>query len=172
MDILTLKEHNNLIKYKSDIMSQLISSTDLASLCKNDITITEEQIEELIWNNYIPMLFVDGTITNTEAYIMFDIDTRSDRITTFDDITLYFQIYCHKDIIKAYKRQCTRIDAIISELMNLFDEKTTLGIGYNIRIADEILNTTNPNYVGRQLTFKVSDFAERSKIRGKKKNQY
>ena len=73
MDIETLKENNNLIKYRDAIMEQLISSVNLAILCKNK-TVTEEETMDLIWDNYIPMLFVDGTITNAEAYIMFDID--------------------------------------------------------------------------------------------------
>ena len=170
MDISELKEHNNLVGYRDSIMSQLISSTGLASLCKN-ATITEEETEKLIWNNFIPMLFLDNTIEKTEAYIMYDIESKGDRTMAnkFEDITLYFQIYCHKDIIKACNNQCTRIDAIIAEIMNLFDEKTTLGIGYNIKVADSILNTANVKYVGRQLTFKVSDFAERTKTHAKKR---
>ena len=167
MDIETLKENNNLIKYRDAIMEQLISSVNLAILCKYK-TITEEESMDLIWDNYIPMLFVDGTITNAEAYIMFDIDVRKSSVKTYDNIRLYFQIYCDKEIVRANNGQCTRIDAIISELMRLFDEKSTLGIGYNIRVSDSILNTTNVKYVGRQLEFDVSDFAERSKIRAKK----
>lgn len=166
MDITNLKKYNNLIEYRDAIMEQLTASTDLATLCKNK-TITEEETMDLIWENYIPMLFVDGTIKETEAYIMFDIDVRGNKVSTYNNARIYFQIYCDKSIVRANNGQCTRIDAIASELMRLFDGKTTLG-GYNVRIADSILNTTNVKYIGRQIEFEVTDFAERSKIRAKK----
>lgn len=162
VNIKSLEKHNNLMKYEKDVMKILLSSTVLAELCLNR-EVYEDEVDMLKWKNYIPSLFVEDTITNTEAYIFYNFDSTENYVDTYFDTNLVFQIYCHKDILRVPNGTSTRYSAIIGELNRLFDGKQLLGIAYNNKKSDRILSPTNPKYVARQLIFEIKDFSERSK---------
>ena len=47
----------------------------------------------------------------------------------------------------------------------MFKDKNTLGIGLNSEVSNGIYNISNPDFVARELIFKVTDFDERVKKR-------
>ncbi len=162
MDNDELIKNNVLIQYKQKIMDILVSSPYLAELCSID-GYDPECLDDLMWENYVPTLFVEDNIENKEVYIMFDFSFEQSRITTYANINLVMQIYCHKDIIRLPNGLATRIDAVIAEICRLIDGLNILGIGYNDKIYDRILQSTNIHYTARELVFGVVDFSEVSR---------
>ncbi len=159
-------KYDKTVEYRQKIMETLLQSETLPELCKNR-PVDEEEIPDLIWNNYLPKLFVDGTITDKEAYILFDFDIYSNRVNTYDNVTFYIQIFCSKDIVRLSDGMAVRTDAIVAELNRLLDGKNILGIGYNNRVYEKIIESPNNQYIATQLCYKVVDFNEKSIIRAK-----
>lgn len=159
-------KYNKTVEYRQKIMETLLSSEILPELCKNR-PVDEEEAPELIWKNYLPKLFVDGTITDKEAYILYDFDIYSNRVNTYDNVTFYIQIFCSKDIVRLDNGMAVRTDAIVAELNRLLDGKNVLGIGYNNRVYEKIIESPNNQYIATQLCYKVVDFNEKSIIRAK-----
>lgn len=159
-------KYNKTVEYRQKIMETLLSSETLPELCKNR-PVDEEEVPELIWKNYLPKLFVDGTITDKEAYILFDFDIYSNRVNTYDNVTFYIQIFCSKDIVRLDNGMAVRTDAIVAELNRLLDGKNVLGIGYNNCVYEKIIESPNNQYIATQLCYKVVDFNEKSVIRAK-----
>lgn len=161
------KKYNKTIEYREKVMELLLSNPRLASLCKNR-EVDEEEIYDLSFTNYVPKLFVDGTINKTEAYILFDFDIERNYVDTYDNVVMYMQIYCHKDIIRSDDNKMVRTDAIIAELNEMFDGKDVLGIGLNDKVSEKILEVKDIKYVATQVIYEVIDFNEKARIRGKK----
>lgn len=159
-------KYNKTVEYRQKMMETLLQSEVLPELCKNK-PVDEEEIPELIWNNYLPKLFVDGTITDKEAYILYDFDIYSNRVNTYDNVTFYIQVFCSKDIVRLDNGMAVRTDAIVAELNRLLDGKNILGIGYNNRVYEKIIESPNNQYIATQLCYKVVDFNEKSIIRAK-----
>lgn len=159
-------KYNKSVEYRQKVMETLLKSEVLPELCKNK-PVDEEDIPDLIWKNYLPKLFIDGTITEKEAYILYDFDIKSYRVDTYDSVTMYVQVYCSKDIIRLDNGMAVRTDAIIAELNRLFDGKNILGIGYNDKVSERIIESPNNQYVATQIVYKVVDFNEKSIIRAK-----
>ena len=160
--IKSLEKYNHLMIYEKEVMKVLLTSSVLAELCKNK-EVNEDEISDLKWGNYFPSLFIEDTITDTEAYIMYNFDIEENYIAdTYFDGKLVFQVYCHKDILRVPYGVSTRYSAIIAELNRLFDNKNILGIALNSKTSDLILAPKNPKYVGRQVVFSIKDIAERS----------
>lgn len=161
-DIKGLEKYNHLMAYEKEVMKVLLSSSTLAELCKNK-ELNEDEISSLKWTNYFPSLFIEDTITDTEAYILYNFDSNVNYVAdTYFDSKLVFHIFCHKDILRVPNGTSTRYSAIIAELNRLFDDKSILGIALNSKISDSILSPKNPKYVARQLVFDIKDIAERS----------
>ena len=165
-----LYDNNELIPYKNKILNALAKSTMLYELVLNTPCDNVELMEGLRWVNYIPHLYVDGTIKETEAYVMFDIDQRTSPVDAYNTYNIYFQIICHKSIAHIASVGATRCDCIISELCHLFKDKMLnadngLGLGKNLKTHDRVINPPNNNFIARELAFSVTDFDERLKKR-------
>lgn len=161
------KKYNKTIEYREKVMEVLLSNPRLASLCKNR-EVDEEEVYDLSFTNYVPKLFVDGTVTKTEAYILFDFDIERNYVDTYDNVVMYMQVYCHKDIIRSDDNKMVRIDAIVAELNEMFDGKDVLGIGLNDKVSEKILEIKDNKYVATQVIYEVIDFNEKARIRAKK----
>ena len=169
-----LYNDNEVMRYKNKIMNYLIANSDeklskaLYELLLNQECTNIELCENLLWKNIVPELFVDGTVTETQAYILFDIDIKANsRIDTYNNITLYFHILSHKSIVNV-KNIGTRCDSIVSILCKIFKDKIfysdgAIGIGKNHKTTDRVLSSPNNNYVARELIFTITDFDERVK---------
>lgn len=159
-------KYNKSVEYRQLVMETLLQSDILPELCKNR-PVDEEEVPDLIWENYLPKLFIDGTIVNSEAYILYDFDVYSNKVNTYDNVTMYIQVYCSKDIARLDNGNAVRIDAIVAELNRLLDGKNILGIGYNNKVSERIIESPNNKYIATQIVYKVVDFNEKSIIRAK-----
>lgn len=171
IDAKELLDNNEIMPYKSKIMNILLSSETLYELVTNKSCEDIELAENLIGVNYVPHLFVDGTITKTQAYVLFDIDQRSVMRkdagkSTYSSYTVRFDIFCHKGIYMVDELGYTRCDCIVAELCRLFKDKLlysdgSLGISTNQKVSDTVIPASNNDFVARELVFTITDFDER-----------
>lgn len=165
MTLTDLVKNNEMAEYRLILISLLKSSPFLYELLTTETQENEEQMDTLVWKNIIPQLFVDNTITEAQAYIAFDFSSKVNGIDTYKTTYVYFQIICNKKKVILPNGIGTRCDAIIAEIYRLFKDQTTLGIGHNTEVSNSIYNVSNPDFVGREIIFRVADFDERVKKR-------
>lgn len=139
-------------------MNEICKSKELIKLLGCD---KEEYPEDIIPYTYVhPHEFVPDTITKTERYINFEISATIDpRNNVFKDLTIYFFVMCHEDVIR-YKdsgREYLWYDKTTCELDNLFCEKNVLGIGRTFLVSNVPYSPQN-KFKGRLLRFEVKDF--------------
>lgn len=159
--------NDNLIEdYRSVITNTILSNEIIVKVLSND-TLDLESADELLWEHLIPQQYIPDTITETGSYILYDLAekvtySRNSAVGTYTEITLYFWVLTHKNMPK-YKGRL-RNDILIRELKHLFNENTGLGISKNHLVSNDIYNVPNYKYLGRFLTFKITDWSD--KIRG------
>lgn len=110
-------------------------------------------------HEYIPSL--EGETTKlTKKFINYEISANIDPYNnTFKDLTIYFFVVCHEDIIRYEEngRNYLWYDRAVCELDNLFCEKNVLGIG-KTKLISNIPYAPQMKYKGRLLKFVVKDF--------------
>ena len=159
--------NDNLIEdYRSVITNTILSNETIIKVLSND-TLDLESADELLWEHLVPQQYIPDTITETGSYILYDLDetvlyNRGSNKGTYIELTLYVWILTHKDMPKYGGR--LRNDILARELKKLFNETDDMGIGKNHLISNNIFNSPNYKYMGRLLTFKITDWSD--KIRG------
>ena len=159
--------NDNLIEdYRSVITNTILSNETIVKVLSND-TLDLESADELLWEHLVPQQYIPDTITETGSYILYDLDetvvyNRGSNKGTYIELTLYVWILTHKDMPKYGGR--LRNDILARELKKLFNETDGMGIGKNHLISNNIFNSPNYKYMGRFLTFKITDWSD--KIRG------
>ena len=159
--------NDNLIEdYRSVITNTILSNEIIVKVLSND-TLDLESADELLWEHLVPQQYIPDTITETGSYILYDLDetvlyNRGSNKGTYIELTLYVWILTHKDMPKYGGR--LRNDILARELKKLFNETDDMGIGKNHLISNNIFNSPNYKYMGRLLTFKITDWSD--KIRG------
>lgn len=118
----------------------------------------------------IPQQYVPETITDTGSYIMYDLDEnvvipRYSTHSTYTEMTLYFWIFTHKDMPKynGNMQGCKnklRNDILNRELKLEFNSTGGLGIAKNHLLYSKVITFGNYEYMGRQLAFKITDWAD------------
>ena len=159
--------NDNLIEdYRSVITNTILSNETIVKVLSND-TLDLESADELLWEHLVPQQYIPDTITETGSYILYDLDetviyNRGSNKGTYIELTLYVWVLTHKDMPKYGGR--LRNDILARELKKLFNETDDMGIGKNHLISNNIFNSPNYKYMGRLLTFKITDWSD--KIRG------
>ena len=159
--------NDNLIEdYRSVITNTILSNETIVKVLSND-KLDLESADELLWEHLVPQQYIPDTITETGSYILYDLDetvlyNRGSNKGTYIELTLYVWILTHKDMPKYGGR--LRNDILARELKKLFNETDDMGIGKNHLISNNIFNSPNYKYMGRLLTFKITDWSD--KIRG------
>ena len=159
--------NDNLIEdYRSVITNTILSNETIVKVLSND-TLDLESADELLWEHLVPQQYIPDTITETGSYILYDLDetvlyNRGSNKGTYIELTLYVWILTHKDMPKYGGR--LRNDILARELKKLFNETDDMGIGKNHLISNNIFNSPNYKYMGRLLTFKITDWSD--KLRG------
>lgn len=147
-----------IIEYRKIIERQICTSTEIIKLlgCEN-----EEYPEDIIPKKYsFPHEYIPGTQEKTKRFINYEISAIIDpRNNTFKDLTIYFFISCHEDIIKYEEKGRTYLwyDLVVCELDNIFCEKNVLGVG-KTTLASNVPYCPQQKYKGRLLKFVVKDF--------------
>lgn len=145
--------------YKNKILSSILNSEEFckAMLIKKDYT--EENVDDLIYTQVFPYLYIDGTQDVVLPYTCFDI--RIPRIPngTIKNMQIVFWIYSHKNCMRYHTDDFsgTRVDILSDMVERILHDNKDFGIGkLNLSYTGYI--TSGSNYYGRELIFDVSDF--------------
>lgn len=162
--------NDNLIEdYRSVITNTLLSNETIVKVLSND-ELDLDSADELLWNHLVPQQYVPDTITETGSYILYDMDEdvlykRNSTNSTYTELTLYFWVLTHKQMPTYGGR--LRNDILSRELKLLFNKNddSKLGIAKNYLVHNNIYNVPNYNYMGRLLTFKITDWSDKVRLR-------
>lgn len=167
--------NDNLIEdYRSVITNTILSNeTIVRVLSNNDENQNDDEFdfdsarESLLWTHLVPQQYIPDTITETGSYILYDLDEtvvypRNSTKGVYTELTLYIWVLTHKDMPK-YKGRL-RNDILSRELKAMFNETGGLGIAKNHLIHNSIYNTPNYKYMGRLLTFKITDWSDKVRL--------
>ncbi len=147
-----------IIEYRKKIMDEICKSEELIKLlgCAD-----EEYPEDVIPYKYsYPHEYIPETQTQTKRFINHEISANLDpRNNVFKDMTIYFFVVCHEDVIQYKEKGRTYLwyDKAVCELDNIFSEKNVLGIG-KTALASNVPYSPQQKYKGRLLKFVVKDF--------------
>lgn len=144
--------------YKDKIMSHLLKSKDLCKVLLRKDEYTDDEVDELIYNQVFPYLYIDDTQKEVKSFVCFDIDTRVDGNIKIMTLTSY--IYSHKECMKNNLRGYS--GTTVDILSDIFERQ----IGSCIKdfgIGKWDLNSTwhtfpSNSYYGKSLSFTTSDF--------------
>ena len=113
-----------IIEYRKKINDEICQSQELVKLlgCEN-----EEYPEDIIPYNFsFPHEYIPETIKETKRFINYEISATIDPINNvFKDLTVYFFVVCHEDVIQYKEKGRTYLwyDKVVCELDNVFSEK-------------------------------------------------
>lgn len=151
-----------IIEYRKIIERQICTSPGIIKLfgCED-----EEYPEEIIPYKYsFPHEYIpakEGETTKVaKRFINYEISANIDpRNNTFKDLTIYFFVSCHEDLIQYKEKGRTYLwyDKAVCELDNIFCEKNVLGIGRTTLVSNTPY-CPQQKYKGRLLKFIVKDF--------------
>lgn len=144
----------------------------MEQICKSDELIKllgesdEEYPEDIIpykWS--FPHEYIPDTITQTDKFINFEISATIDqRNNVYKDLTIYFYVLCHQDVIKYTEKGRIYLwyDKVVCELDNIFSDRNVLGIGTTTLVSN-IPYYPQQKFKGRLLKFVVKDFKDGAK---------
>ena len=147
-----------IIEYRKKIMDEICQSPELVKLlgCEN-----EEYPEDVIPYNFsFPHEYIPETINETKRFINYEISATIDpRNNVFKDLTVYFFVLCHEDVIQYKEKERTYLwhDKVVCELDNIFSEKNILGID-EMMLVSNVPYCPQQKFKGRLLKFVVKDF--------------
>lgn len=139
-------------------MNEICRSKELIKLLGESESEYPEDIIPYKW--VFPHEHIPDTVTETDRYINFDISATLDYGNrTFKDLTIYFFVLCHQDVIRYNEngREYLWYDKVTCELDNLFCEKNVLGVGKTMLISS-VPYCPQQKFKGRLLKFVVKDF--------------
>lgn len=171
--------NDNLIEdYRNIITNVLLDDELIVAVLGND-KISVEESDVLLRGDkphITPYEFLPATLTETGSYIMYDLEERAEYSrnstnTFYSEITLYMWVVTHRDMPKYEGNTIPEIksrlrnDVLSRRLKQLFADKEGLGISKNHFISNLIFNPYNNNYMGRVLTFTITDWSDKLRYR-------
>lgn len=143
-----------IIEYRNIIFKKLLESEEIVKLLGFEGV--EYPEDEIPYKNMFPHEYIPDTITTTDKFINFEISATLDtRNNVYKDLTIYFFITCHEDVIR-YKGGLW-YDKVVCEIDDIFSEKNILGVG-KTGLLSNIPYFPQQKFKGRALKFIVKDF--------------
>lgn len=144
-------------------MDTICKSKELVKLlgCEN-----EEYPEDVIpYSKSFPHEYIPEVITKTERFINYEISATLDqRNNVYKDLTIYFFVVCHEDVIRYKENGRTFLwyDKVVCELDELFCDGDWLGVG-ETKLVSNSPYAPHQKFKGRLLKFVVKDFNDGKK---------
>lgn len=149
--------------YKDKIMSHLLESDDLRKVLLRKDQYTDDEVDDLIYNQVFPYLYIDDTQTEVKSFVCFEIDVRVDG--NIKTMTLTSYIYAHKKCMKNNLEgySGTTVD-ILSDIFERQIGSCIKDFGIGKWDLDSTWHTfPNNSYYGKTLSFTTSDFKTKAK---------
>ena len=145
--------------YKSTLLSYFINSEEICELMFNKKPYTEEDVDNLIYSQIFPYLYVDDTQDETLSYLCVEVSVPRIPTGTIKDMKLIIWAFCHKGIMKYSKKgySGTRVDILADMVERALRDSNKFGIGKLQLVSCEHFFPNN-KYYGRQLIYNMPDF--------------
>ena len=145
--------------YKNTILSIFINSSEICELLFNKKLYTDEDVEDLVYTQIFPYLYIDETQTEVLTYLCFEVDIPRVPTGTIKDMKLIVWAYCHKDTMKYSKRgySGTKVDILADMVESQLRESDKFGIG-KLQLLSCNYFSPNNKYYGKQLVYNMPDF--------------
>jgi hypothetical protein len=150
---------------RSAIALKLIENENIIKLLyylKDDKAISEipmpnDVFDEVYRKKIFKRTNVEGLVDVEDCFIMlsFPVITPYKNSSTYSTIKLIFNIMCHKKVIDTYEGD--RIDAIVSEIFDMYNESTEFGFKLQTPIVKEL---SHKDYYISSVEFDVTEFTQ------------
>ena len=145
--------------YKSRLISTILSDKDACEVLLKKKDYTDDDVDNLIYKQVFPYLYVDDTQTEVLTYICLEVDIPRMPSHTVKSMQVTIWVYSHKDDMR-YSRKGfsgTKVDILSDIVERALHNSDKFGIG---KLVLSSVNHFLPNtkYYGRQLIFNTSDF--------------
>lgn len=144
---------------KQRLLTGFLNNSDICELLINKKNYTEEDVDNLLYTQIFPYLYIDEAQKETLMYLCCDVDIPRIPTGTIKDVQIIVWVYCHKDIMKYAKRgyQGTRADILADMVERQVRDSYDFGIG-----KPQLVSVTNfrqySKFYGRQLIFTIPEF--------------
>lgn len=145
--------------YKNRLVSAILNSNNIIQLLLNKDTYSDEEVDDLMYTQIFPYLYVDGTQIEVLSYICLEVNVPRIPTTTIKDIQIIIWAYCHKDCMKYSKKGFlgTRTDILADMVERELRDSDRFGIG-KLRLTSVSHFFPNNKYYGREMRFTIPDF--------------
>lgn len=145
--------------YKKTLLSYFVNSEDICELMFNKKSYDEEDVENLLYTQIFPYLYVDNTQDEVLPYLCIEVSIPRIPTGTIKDMNLIVWAYCHKKGMKYTKKgySGTKADILADMVERTIRESDKFGIGKLQLISCEHFFPNN-KYYGRQLVYNIPDF--------------
>lgn len=145
--------------YKNRLVSAILNSNNIIQLLLNKDTYSDEEVDDLMYTQVFPYLYVDGTQTSVLSYLCIEINIPRIPTNTIKDIQIIVLAYCHKDCMKYTKKGYlgTRADILADMVERELRDSDRFGIG-KLRLTSVSHFFPNNKYYGREMRFTIPDF--------------
>ena len=146
--------------YKNRLISHLIESPDVCQLLLNISEYDPSEVENLVYTQIFPYLYVDETQTVVLPYLCIEVDIPRIPTNAIKDMNIIVWVYCHKDGMKYSKEGFigTKVDILGDMVERLLSDSDAFGIGKLHLNSVTYMNSGNSKYYGKQLLFSCPDF--------------
>lgn len=145
--------------YKNRLVSAILNSNNIIQLLLNKDTYSDEEVDDLMYTQIFPYLYVDGTQIEVLSYLCLEVNVPRIPTTTIKDIQIIIWAYCHKDCMKYSKKGFlgTRVDILADMVERELRDSDRFGIG-KLRLTSVSHFFPNNKYYGREMRFTIPDF--------------
>lgn len=145
--------------YKNRLVSAILNSNNIIQLLLNKDTYSDEEVDDLMYTQIFPYLYVDGTQLEVLSYLCLEVNVPRIPTTTIKDIQIIIWAYCHKDCMKYSKKGFlgTRADILADMVERELRDSDRFGIG-KLRLTSVSHFFPNNKYYGREMRFTIPDF--------------
>ncbi len=155
---------DQIIDYPSKVIAKIASDKYCVGLLVNKAfdSVDEDDEDDCLDNYIYSYQYVDGTVSETAAYIWVELEVDSIENNKFKNCRLYVTVSCHKGYMaldtKVFKGVSgNRQDNLVRYLDRLLSGSEELGLGKLLLKSVKTLTTYN-NFTGRQLVYEIPDF--------------
>ena len=145
--------------YKSTLLSYFVNSEEICELLFNKNPYTEEDVDNLIYTQIFPYLYVNDTQDEVLSYLCIEVDVPRIPTGTIKDMRLTIWAYCHKDTMQYSKKgySGTKADILADMVERVLRDSNKFGIGkLQLMSCDHFF--PNNKYYGRKLVYSMPDF--------------
>lgn len=126
---------------------------------------TEEDVDNVVYEQIFPYLYVDDTQTQEKSYICLEVDVPRTSNFTIKNMKLIVWSYCHKGIMRYSKKGYvgTRADCLSDMIDRELNGSQKFGIG-GLKLDSMTYFMPSKNHYGRQLIYTIPEFHTKAQV--------